>query len=76
MLAASHPAPPPPLPTPPAGTGWIEAALIVFFVVFLAIVASVLLRRKGHYRDASRIPLEDDVVTPRGDAGTDTREQP
>lgn len=47
---------------------WIEAAMIIFMVVFLAIVARVVLRRRS-YRRESRIPLEDDtIMTPRDGA--------
>lgn len=54
------------LATASAGTGWFEIALIIFMVVFLAIVVWVLLTRGEYFRKASRIPLEDDkVVTPR-----------
>ena len=45
--------------------GWIETALIIFFLVFVLIVIGVLLRKRGHYDGASRIPLEDDPVEPR-----------
>lgn len=54
------------LATQATGTGWFEIALLIFMVVFLAIVVWVLLTRGEYFRKASRIPLEDDkVVTPR-----------
>ena len=63
------------LATEPAGApgvigplSWIELALIIFFVVFVAIVVRVMLARRGTYDQASRIPLDENhVVTPRGD---------
>ena len=58
------------LATQPESSGgalpWIEIALVIFFVVFLAIVIWVIIARPGRFRKAARIPLEDDrVVTPR-----------
>ena len=47
------------------GVVLIEIALLIFMVVFLAIVAWVVLARPGRFRKAANIPLEDDVVTPR-----------
>jgi len=48
------------------GTVWIEIAMVIFMVVFLAIVAWVVLARPGAFRRVSRIPLHDEkVVTPR-----------
>lgn len=53
-----------------ASTGvWIEAALIIFLVVFLAIVAWTVFSRSGYFRHASQIPLDDQTpVTPRTDS--------
>ena len=60
-----------PAPTiPPAGLGWIEAAMVIFFVVFVGIVLVVVFARRGKYDDDARIPLEDGVVTPRDGAPT------
>ena len=57
---------------PAASTGYIEVALIIFFVVFLAIVAKVVFTKSSRYRDAAQIPLSDDeVVTPRDDDSGD-----
>ena len=39
---------------------WLEVAMILFIVIFLAIVVWVLLARPGAFRRASRIPLDDD----------------
>jgi cbb3-type cytochrome oxidase subunit 3 len=47
------------LGTTPGGLGWIESALIIFFVVFVLIVIGVLLRKRGHFDHAARIPLDD-----------------
>ena len=49
------------------GTVFIEIALVIFMVVFMVILAWVVLSQPGKYRRAARIPLEDDVVTPRAD---------
>jgi len=62
------------LATQPGGgaLSWIEIALVIFFVVFLAIVIWVILARPGRFRKAARIPLEDDrVVTPRESADSE-----
>ena len=50
---------------------YIEIALIIFVVVFLVIVVGVLLGRPSKYEEASRIPLDDDVVTPRDQPSTE-----
>jgi len=55
----------PPTPPIPGGLEWIEAALLIFFVVFVGIVLVVVFARRGKYDAAARIPLEEDVVTPR-----------
>jgi cbb3-type cytochrome oxidase subunit 3 len=48
-------------PTDAAGSPiWLEVAMILFIVIFLAIVAWVLLARPGAFKRASRIPLDDD----------------
>jgi len=50
----------------PVSMAWFEIALVIFFVVFLAIVIWVIFARRGRFRDAARIPLEEDrVVTSR-----------
>lgn len=56
---------------PAAGSiAWIEAALLIFVVVFVAVTIGVLLRKRGQFDDAARIPLEDDdPVTPRSTGG-------
>jgi cbb3-type cytochrome oxidase subunit 3 len=38
---------------------WIEIALVIFFCVFMLIVVGVVLRRRGHFDEAARIPLDD-----------------
>jgi cbb3-type cytochrome oxidase subunit 3 len=54
---------------------WIETALILFVIVFLAIVARTLLARRGRFDAASRIPLEDDrIMTPRRDHAAESKE--
>jgi cbb3-type cytochrome oxidase subunit 3 len=47
--------------------GYAEVALIIFFVLFVAIVARVLAPgRKAGYDAAARMPLDDETpVTPR-----------
>ena len=47
-------------------SSWAEAALIVFFVVFVGIVLYVALRRRGAWDRARRLPLDDGE--PVGDA--------
>ena len=44
----------------PASPIWLEVAMILFIVVFLAIVIWVLLARPGAFKRAARIPLDDD----------------
>jgi cbb3-type cytochrome oxidase subunit 3 len=39
---------------------WLEVAMILFIVIFLAIVVWVLLARPGAFNRAARIPLDDD----------------
>ena len=41
------------------------AALILFVAVFLAIIVRVMLMPKKKADEIARVPLEDDVVTPR-----------
>jgi hypothetical protein len=51
---------------PAASTGWVEAALVIFFIVFVLIVLGLVFSRSSRWRKAAQIPLEDDrVVTPR-----------
>ena len=38
----------------------VEVALVLFFLVFLGIVAYVFVRRKSYWDRISRIPLDDD----------------
>jgi hypothetical protein len=40
---------------------FIEIAMVIFLVIFLAIVLRVALRRRGAYRRAARLPLENGV---------------
>ncbi len=62
---------------PAASTHLIEAALVIFLIVFLVIVARLVFTRSSRYRDAARIPLSDDeVVTPRDDASAEPQEPP
>ena len=49
------------------GLGFIEAGLVIFFLVFVAILAWVLMGRAGRFEQHSRIPLEDEPVTPIDD---------
>ncbi|HKX46523.1 MAG TPA: cbb3-type cytochrome c oxidase subunit 3 [Planctomycetota bacterium] len=53
-----------------ADLGWMKSVATVFFVLlFLAIVARLLLARRGHYDATARIPLHDDrAVEPREEA--------
>lgn len=45
---------------------WIQVALIIFFAVFVFVVAGVLVRKKGYFDRAARIPLDDkEPQTPR-----------
>jgi cbb3-type cytochrome oxidase subunit 3 len=39
---------------------YAEVALVIFFLVFLGIVTYVVLRRKGAWERARRLPLEDE----------------
>lgn len=48
-------------------TTWFEAALVIFIVVFLVVVGWTLLARPGAFDDVARIPLDDEVVTPKDD---------
>jgi len=43
---------------------WIELALVIFMAVFVVIVIGVVLRRKGHFDRAARIPLDDTIQPP------------
>ena len=47
------------------GIGLVEIALVIFFAVFVAVTAWVLLVRKGGFNDQARIPLQDEPVNPR-----------
>ena len=38
----------------------VEVALVLFFLVFLGIVAYVFVRRKSYWDRISRLPLDDD----------------
>lgn len=49
------------------GLGFIEAGLVIFFLVFVAILAWVLMGRAGRFEQHARIPLEDEPVTPIDD---------
>ncbi|MHC4810015.1 MAG: cbb3-type cytochrome c oxidase subunit 3 [Planctomycetota bacterium] len=49
------------------GLGFIEAGLVIFFLVFVAILAWVLMGRAGRFERHARIPLEDEPVTPIDD---------
>ena len=60
---------------PAASMGWIEAALVIFFVVFVVIIIGVVLRKRGHFDAAARIPLDDDVTTPRDEQARDEEQQ-
>ncbi len=47
-------------------TSWFEAALIIFFVVFVLIVLRAAFARPRAYHHAARIPLDDQgILTPR-----------
>ncbi|MFW5683043.1 MAG: hypothetical protein ACOC1G_08575 [Phycisphaeraceae bacterium] len=49
------------------GLGFIEAGLLIFFVVFVVIVAWTLMGRKGRFDREAHIPLSDEPVTPIDD---------
>ena len=42
---------------------YAEIALVIFFAVFLAVLARVLLSRRNGFEHASRLPLDDDWVS-------------
>jgi len=42
-------------------SSWAEIGLIISFITFIAIVAWVLLRRKGRWEHVRRLPLDDDT---------------
>lgn len=48
-----------------ASLTWIEIALLMFFTIFIGIVVWLAAARRGKFDEAARIPLDDDVVTPR-----------
>lgn len=52
----------------------VEIGLIVFLVMFAVIVVWVMFRKKSEYESAKRIPLEDDVVTPKNEPNATTNE--
>lgn len=41
--------------------GYAEVALVLFLAVFIAVVARVLLTRRGDLDRVARLPLEDDT---------------
>ena len=43
---------------------YAEVALVIFFLVFVGIVAYVVLRRKGAWERMRQLPLDDD--SPKG----------
>ena len=47
--------------------GWAEVALVIFFAAFLGIVGYVLLRRRGAWERARRLPLDDGVPARGGE---------
>lgn len=51
------------------GFAWMkDAALLIFFGLFLGVVARLLIRGRAGYEATSMIPLSDEVVEPRDDA--------
>jgi cbb3-type cytochrome oxidase subunit 3 len=42
-------------------TLYAEVALVIFFLVFVGILAYVLLRRKGAWEHERHLPLDDDA---------------
>ncbi|MCL4209455.1 MAG: cbb3-type cytochrome c oxidase subunit 3 [Phycisphaeraceae bacterium] len=55
-----------------AGVTWVEAALVLFFVMFLAVVIWTVVAKRDRFHAVSRIPLQDDrPVEPRLPAGGD-----
>ncbi|MCP3903920.1 MAG: cbb3-type cytochrome c oxidase subunit 3 [Planctomycetes bacterium] len=42
-----------------------QIVLVFFVILFVAIVVRLILSKSRRYDDTARIPLEDDVVTPR-----------
>ena len=51
---------------------WIEAALVIFVIVFVAVTIRVALRRRGYFDDAAHSPLSEDATDadasgPQGD---------
>ena len=47
-----------------ASLDWIEAALIIFVVVFLIVTVRACTRRRGAFDDAARLPLSDEPGAP------------
>ncbi len=43
---------------------YADIALIIFFVVFLAILARVLFTKRSHWEHEENLPLEDDASPP------------
>ena len=38
---------------------WIEAALVIFLVVFVVVSLRAVMGRRGRYDDAAHLPLDD-----------------
>jgi len=51
-----------------SGLGFVQAGLVIFFLVFVGIVAWVLMGRSGRFEKHARIPLEDEPVEPIEDS--------
>ena len=43
-------------------TTWFEVALVIFMTAFVGIVLLVTCSRSSYFRDAARIPLDDEAV--------------
>lgn len=51
-------------PAAEGGLEFIKAGLLIFFLVFVGIVAWTLMGRSGRFDKHARIPLQDDPVEP------------
>lgn len=47
-----------------SGLSFVQAGLVIFFLVFVGIVAWVLMGRSSRFEKHARIPLEDEPVEP------------
>ena len=49
--------------------GYAEVALVIFFLVFVAVVLRVIFTKKQDLEHVSRLPLEDEPVSTPRDGG-------